>query len=252
MKPKIGITTKAFDQKRWYEQLQDSGYSVIEIGRRSARIYLDPEEITKILPHLEGIDLSMHSATCKVFTDNAQFTRTELEILKSEVLICNIIKAKELIFHLKHDKLSESEAYQLRKIIDFAQSHDVEMIFESNGILVAEVALNFLQRFPDVNYNLDLGHLNNGLGRGMLGMELDEFIRKIKDRTVYVHAHNNSGKKDEHKALPDGTLNWRHVLDLLDMKKIRKIIMEVKTEEDIKKSKTELDRYFNSKNNSHA
>ncbi len=247
MLPKIGITTSTFNQKRWYKEIANSEFKVIEIGGRGARIYLDPEWIEKIKPNLKNVDLSFHSGTVKIFTDNPQFTITELNMLKSEVLICKSLGITELIFHLKHDKLSKKEASQLREVVDFAKTNKVEIIYESNGIIVSDVALDFLKRFPDVNYNLDFGHLNNGYGRGMLGCELDEFINKIKDRVVYVHAHNNSGKKDEHIALRDGTLDWKHVLDLLDLSKIKKIIMEVRTIEDIKKSKEDLESYFNPK-----
>jgi len=244
MSPKIGISTKVFNQKTWYKEIKNFNCKNIEISGRTATLYLDPVWIKKIKPYLKGFNLSLHSRTIKIFTKSPQFTLTELNILKSEILICKMIGAKELIFHLKHDKLTRSEASKLRKIIDFAKKHKIQMIYESNGIIVANVALDFLKRFPDVNYNLDLGHLNNGYGRGMLGCELDEFIKKIKNRVVYVHAHNNSGKKDEHIALRDGTLDWKHVLDMLDMSKIKKIIIEVRTLKDAKKTKKDLDNYF--------
>lgn len=247
MKPKIGITTSIFNQKKWYKEIKDSEYRVLEIGKRTATIYLDPVWIDKIKPFLKDFDLSIHSGTVKVFTENSQFTITELNMLKSEILICEMIGAKELIFHLKHDKLTEKEESELREIIDFSKEHNVEMIYESNGIIVADVALDFLKRFPDINYNLDLGHLNNGYGRGMLGCELDEFINNIKDRVVYIHAHNNSGKKDEHIALRNGTLDWKNVLDLLDLSNVKKIIMEVRTINDINKTKEDLNEYFNPK-----
>ncbi len=247
MTPKIGINTSTFNQKEWYKEIGKSEYKVLEIGRRNATLYLDPAWINKIKPYLKGFDLSLHSGTVKVFTENVQFTNTELDMLKSEIIICEMIGAKELIFHLKHDKLTKKEASQLRKVLNYAKKHNVEMIYESNGIIVADVALDFLKRFPDINYNLDLGHLNNGYGRGMLGCEIDEFINKIKNRIVYVHAHNNSGKKDEHIALRDGTLDWKHVLNLLDMSVVRKIIMEVKSLDDIIKTQKDLDSFFKPK-----
>ena len=247
MVPKIGITTSTLDQKTWYAQVRAQPYRVLEIGKRSARMYLDPEWVAKITPRLEGFDLSMHSGTTKVFTSNEQFTTTELEVLKSEIVLCGMIGAKELVFHLKHEVLTDDEAYRLRDVVDFAKEHAVEMLYESNGILVADVALDFLKRFPDVNYVLDLGHLNNGYGRGMLGCTIDDFIGRVRDRVVYVHAHNNPGTSDDHRALRDGTLDWRHVLDLLDPDRVRKIIMEVRTLEDILTSKEDLDAYYRSR-----
>ncbi|MFT4307905.1 MAG: sugar phosphate isomerase/epimerase family protein [Candidatus Woesearchaeota archaeon] len=244
MVPQIGITTSTFDQKSWYREIASQPYRVLEIGRRSARMYLDPEWIAKIAPSLNGFDVSMHSGTTKIFTSNEQFTVTELETLKSEVVLCEMLGAKELVFHLKHDPLTDDEANRLRSVVDFAQERSVEMLYESNGILVADVALDFLARFPDVNYTLDLGHLNNGYGRGMLGCTIEEFVTRVRDRIVYVHAHNNSGTSDDHRALRDGTLNWRHVLDLLDPNRVRKIIMEVRTLEDLATSAEDLHDYY--------
>lgn len=248
MAPKIGVSTKCLNPKRWYKEIAGCGFKTIEIGKRSAKLYLDPEWIEKKLkPHLKDFDLSLHSGTVKVFTDNPQFTITELNMLKSEVLICEMLGIKELVFHLKHDKLSDDEASQLREVIDFAKEHNIEMIYESNGIIVADVVYDFLERFPDVNYNLDLGHMNNGYGRDMLGCEIDEFVKKIKDRVVYIHAHNNSGKKDSHSSLDDGTLDWKHVFDMLDMSIVKKIIIEISNLDDVNRTKKALDFYFKKK-----
>jgi len=118
------------------------------------------------------------------------------------------------------------------------------MIYESNGFFYGKTCLDILKRFPKLKYNLDLGHLNTALGNKTLCMSLDEFINKIKDRVVYIHAHNNNGKKDEHVSLEKGTLDWKHVLNMLDLSKIRKIIIEVNGIAGIKKTKKLLENYI--------
>lgn len=247
MVPKIGMTTKSFGFSKWYKEMQDSKCKVIEINKRSVKFYLIPKWIEKIKPYLKGFDLSLHSGTTKVFTKNKQFTKTELEMLKSEILICEMLGIKEFVFHLKNEKLDEKEASQIREIINFAKQKKIKMIYESNGLLVGDIALDFLKRFPDVNYNLDLGHLNNALGNNMLGYDIDDFINKIKDRVIYVHAHSNNSKKDEHKALRDGNLDWKKVLDLLDLKKVKRIMSETRTQEDDYKNLEDLKTYLNKK-----
>jgi endonuclease IV len=247
MIPKIGVTSKVFSFNKWYRDMHHSGFKVIELNKRKSIMKLVNVWLDQRKKDIKGFDLSMHTETTGVFSNNQQFTITELDTLKSEVILCKMFCIKELVFHLKNDKLSESEAAQLREIIDFAKQQGVEMIYESNAITVADVALDFLEKFPDVNYNLDLGHLNKGYGKGMLGCEIDEFIDKVKDRVVYIHAHNNSGLHDEHAALSDGTLDWKHVLDMLDMSKVKKIIIETITLEQAKKTKEDLDAYFRSK-----
>jgi sugar phosphate isomerase/epimerase len=61
---------------------------------------------------------------------------------------------------------------------------------------------------------------------------------------LYVHASNNSGQRDEHIGLEDGTLDWRHVLDMLDFSKIVKIIIEVRHTDMVEASTTALMRYL--------
>ncbi|MBW3019438.1 hypothetical protein KY329_04620, partial [Candidatus Woesearchaeota archaeon] len=111
----------------------------------------------------------------------------------------------------------------------------------------AELCLSVLNRFPDLGYNLDLGHMNVALQTGHLGIQLDEFLDKVKDRVVYIHAHNNNGQKDQHIALSDGILDWKHVLDNLDLSRVKKIIIECNLKEDALKSREALYKYLKPK-----
>jgi sugar phosphate isomerase/epimerase len=118
------------------------------------------------------------------------------------------------------------------------------MIYESNHKFYSKTCLDVLNSFPRLNYNLDLGHLNTSIGCKTLGMDLNNFLDKIKSRVVYIHAHNNNGINDEHKSLDKGTLDWREVLNRLNIFKARKIIIEIKTKEDILNTKRLLEDYL--------
>ena len=89
-----------------------------------------------------------------------------------------------------------------------------------------------------------MGHLNAGCGRDKLGCEIDEFVDQVKDRVVYIHASNNSGQMDEHAGLSEGTLDWRHVLDRLDLSKILKIIIEVRYMDAVEDCRNDLLGYL--------
>ncbi len=249
MTPKIGISTKIFSPRNWFDELDTQKYKVIEIYRRQTRLPFDPWWLKKynIKELLKGYDVSLHSATKSIFTGVDQFTITELHTLKSEIILCEMLDIKELIFHLKGEKLTESEEQQLREIINFAKQHNVQMIYECNSVAHAEVMLDILNRFPDIGFNLDIGHINKSAYHKKLGCEIGEFVKKVKDRIIYLHAHNNFGEHDNHNALSDGTLNWKHIFDQLDFSKIRKIIIETTKKENIAKSQQDLDLYFNSR-----
>jgi sugar phosphate isomerase/epimerase len=158
-----------------------------------------------------------------------------------------MIGAKELVFHLKTTKLSKEEEDIFEEVVKLAKENDIDLLYESNRTDSAELCLSVLNRFPEINYTLDLGHMNIAAKTGDLGMSIDEFISKIKDRVVYIHAHNNKGKWDEHTALSEGNLDWKHVLDSLDLSKVKKIIIECNKKEEALKCREDLYKYLNRK-----
>jgi sugar phosphate isomerase/epimerase len=222
---------------------------VIELISYDLNVRFNAEKVLKLKEALVGKDLSMHSQAGSVFSSVDQYgipdlAEAELSILRAEVVLCKVLGIKEFIFHLKSGKLTESEIKSVREVLDFAKEKGVEMIYESNFGFVAEETLAVLDEFPDINYNLDLGHLNGSLGGGVLGMTVEDFISRVKDRIVYVHAHNNDGVSDQHRSLADGTLDWRKVFCLLDFSNIRKVMAEVWDLKALLETKNLLEEYF--------
>lgn len=220
---KIGHTTKALSFRNWYNELDKCKSRVIEISGRSARLYFMEHWLSSIRPFLGGFDVSLHSRTTRVFSENPVFTDAELAVLRAEVGACRVLGIREMVFHLSNDLLTDGQASRLNDIFGFAKKCGVEMFYESNGRLDAALALDFLRRFPDINYNLDLGHLNVGIAKGSVP-DLDAFLDAIRERTVYVHAHGNDGSRDQHGALAEGSLDWRYVLGKLPY--VRKVLSE--------------------------
>ena len=226
MVPKIGLKTWNI----YYKGKDKINFDTLEVMSSDINIGFSRNKLTKAKNFLKNIDVSMHTQTKRLFTSaNPDLILMELNILKKEIIACKILGIKELIVHLKQEKLNKKEEKMFKEIIDFAKKRNVEIIYESNNTFYGETAINILKKFPKLKYNLDLGHLNTAIGNKTLGFELEEFISLVKDRIIYLHAHNNDGKKDEHKSLDSGTLDWKNVLDMIDFKKVRKIIIEVKT-----------------------
>ena len=62
------------------------------------------------------------------------------------------------------------------------------IVLTSSRKLYFEVAWDLLKKFPDISYNLDLGHLNVGIENKKFGYGLDEFLKKIdKKQSMYMH-----------------------------------------------------------------
>ena len=65
---------------------------------------------------------------------------------------------------------------------------------------------DFRGEAPDIAF--DIGHantLNQAIG----------FLDKWGHRIVHIHAHDNQGRFDEHKAIGDGTVNWKRIVSKL-------------------------------------
>jgi len=244
MTPKIGLKTKNI----FYEGGDRINFDVLEITTKDPNFTFNIKKVLKIKEFLKGKDLSMHTQTSRIFSCNNYkipfFNKAELNILKAEIIVSKILGIKEFIFHLKQEKLTKQEKEKLKRILNFAKKNKVEMIYESNKNFYSETCFEVLKCFPKLRYVLDLGHLNTAIGNKTLGMDLEKFLDKIKSRVVYVHAHNNNGVYDEHNSLEKGTLDWKFVLGKLDLSQIRKIIIEVKTTEDILNTRKLLEDYL--------
>ena len=244
MTPMVGITSQIIRQSKWYKGIGELGFNTVEINRQNSKLHFNLYFLEKVKKYLEGFDLSIHSGTSGIFQPYETFTKANLSMLAAEVDICRFLGARQFVFHLNDGPLSRENKKCLREVIDYAADAGVDMLYESNSILVADYAYEVLDSFPDLGYVLDLGHLNAGLGNGRLGCGLDEFVNQVKDRVVYVHASNNGGLHDEHHGLEAGTLDWRHVLDMLDFSKVMKIIIEVRHQDMVEDTREALVRYL--------
>lgn len=244
-RPIIGVTSQILRSSKWYKDVSGLGVDAIEINRRNSKLYLSTYFLEKVKRYLQDVHVSLHSATTGLFQELESFTQAELAMLQAEVDIAQFMGAPEVIFHLNATSLArDSHKGQLMRIIQYAKEKGVDLIYESDSVLQADDTCEVLETFAEVGYALDLGHLNNGHRRNMLGCDIDEFISRVKDRIVYIHANNNCGMVDEHKGLKGGTLDWRSVLDLIDMHRVRKIIIEVRSIHYLRDTQEELRDYL--------
>jgi sugar phosphate isomerase/epimerase len=242
--PIVGATSQLIRSSKWYKDATQLGVDAIEINRRHSKLHLNVYFLEKVKQYLQDLPVSLHSATTGVFQKLESFTQAELATLQAEIDVARFLGAHEIIFHLNSGALDESRKRRLAQVVDYGKENGVELIYESDSVLRAHDTCKVLETFPAVGYALDLGHLNNGYRRNLLGCEIEEFISRVRDRTVYIHANNNCGTIDEHKGLNDGSLNWRWVMDLLDICRIRKIIIEVHSIEYLKDSQDALRDYL--------
>ena len=242
VKPKIGF-------KVWnifYEGPNKINLNVMEITSKDKNFGFRKKDLGKIKKKLKGKYLSIHTQTKRVFTEKNNTLRDlEIATLRVEILASAYLNCKELIVHLKEDKLTENEVKTFSEILEFSRKKNVEILYEPNGNFNGRNFLYNLSKFPKLNVNLDLCHLAMAVQNRSLGMDLNDFLDKVKDRVVYVHA---SGYDDEEGHLPlhKGKLDWKAVLNKLNLSRIRKIIIELHNFEEFDKTRKQIEDYLKS------
>lgn len=246
MKPKIGIGIRNLKEFSFEKYPFDCYEFTSKIGGIEPNIL----KILELKERFKGKDLSLHSQLGRIFscTDRGcpEFNEAELEILKSEIIISKIVGIKQIIFHMKETEFTKEEIRLFNEVIKFANKKGIELIYE-NHVCSEEIIFKVLETFPEVNFCLDLGHLNLAIQKGKFKINLEEFLEKIKYRLTNIHAHNNDGMEDSHNSLDEGNFPWGSFLDRLKNKNLKKIIVECKKEEDCLKSKKLLEKHYNGK-----
>ncbi len=179
--------------------------------------YLSPKVIKKIreISINQGIKLIVH-------TPYYLPTSTMLPEIKKGV-IENVRKAIILARGLKSDKLTIHPGFQempgpairfcydslignLQKIVDIGQEHNVNICFENfdKPFLCSELKdyLYVLNSVDGLMATLDVGHANT------TNIKPSEYLKETRNLIMDIHIHDNNGKRDEHKCLGEGTIDF--------------------------------------------
>lgn len=237
----LGISTSALSASSWRNELPDVNF--IEINRRFCWVPFSKTIIDREKPKIKGKKTSFHSGLYHLFED--EFNEINNKIFENEIKLLSDLGGDFLIFHTPNKIFSAEEEVMLRKFISFANEKNVKLCYESNAQFDGAKVIQMLKDFPELDYNLDIGHFNLGIAKNTLGMSLNSFLDKIKNRIKYIHAHNNFGERDEHNSIENGTLDWKYIFKNLDLKNVR-IIMENKNIKDSMKSYEKVSSFLSS------
>ncbi len=116
-KPKIGFKTNNI----FYEGKDKINFNTLEIRSDDPHIGFNIKKVLKVKKFLKGKNVSMHTQTSRVFScrnrenKTPEFNEAELNVLKAEIILCKILGIRELIFHLKQEKLTKKGNKNLNK-----------------------------------------------------------------------------------------------------------------------------------------
>jgi sugar phosphate isomerase/epimerase len=171
---------------------------------------------------------------------NDRIREASLGIIRETVELAAELGALVVTMHPGHcspisvknrEKYLEIHRESLRKIARWSEEYGIKIGVENMPrfpILDAQNCDRLMEIIEgvEIGVTFDVGHLNTTTGN------FDRFIELFGERIVHVHLHDNSGERDEHLPLGEGTVPWERVvpklpdvtwtLEVSDLKSARK------------------------------
>lgn len=216
------------------------------------------EEIIKFREKLTGFNgtLSLHGPIYDMnpVSLDPQISKSSKERYIQAIEVCKELNVKYLVFHSQYTPIFDvANVYKewLAQNVDFWQEIIDEHLQNSDMTILME---NFMDTTPDIintlvsrvespNFKacLDTGHVN-------LFSKIPpiDWLDEMGSNLVYIHAHNNSGDKDEHQSFNQGTIDFEGFLNhLILLPNKMSLAIEVFNMEGIQESYEMLAPYMN-------
>lgn len=199
------------------------GIEVIQFGIASVLDELDKElesyrkalgsvlELREISVHGPFFDLSPASF-------DKEIRRVTKERFEESYTAAKRLGAKRIIYHTGFIPITYYIEGWLGNSIDFWKEFmgdkdgsievHLENVYEEEFWPIAKVIDEV--NHPSFTACLDIGHVN-----AYSSQSIDQWINGLGTRVGHVHIHNNSGVKDEHRALNIGSLDMEYVLKMI-------------------------------------
>lgn len=148
-------------------------------------------------------------------TDDEERRRGVAEIAAA-LRLREVFPFRYLVVHLgatgqRHERDSAKQARRsLRELIDLAGAQGVTIAVENipNTLSTSDQLARLADEFEQIRFCLDTGHAH--IEGDVVGA-----ARRLGDRIVTTHIHDNFGREDEHLPPYEGGIPWTELLDAL-------------------------------------
>lgn len=161
-----------------------------------AKKYFDFTEITiqpELLKNIDDVFYEFKKATDGVeVLGHIHWKIINFENIAKNIEILKGLGAKKITIHPFQNLNVEENAEIFNKINILLQKSEIDLLIEnisSPPYSSSDTILELLQKVPNVNITLDVGHANRIF-------ELDKFIDKFKTKIGHIHLHDNIGNSD--------------------------------------------------------
>jgi len=221
------MTERLVKTETLHAEIVDDGFHTLSARRVST---------LKDIGKSRGLKYSVHApfADINIASPSEPILRAMLKRLKQSINYANQLNAYMWVFHpgIKTgvstfypgaDWLQNLETIKALCRIgeDYGVRIAVENVPEPFPFLMKSVeqfARFYEEIDEDIRMVLDVGHANiNG--------QIESFLTTFADRIVHIHAHDNSGKNDEHLGIGYGTVDWQNFARTLKRISYDKIVV---------------------------
>ncbi|ASJ03279.1 xylose isomerase [Thermococcus profundus] len=228
----IGLSMTAYNGKTlegfedWVKDAKELGFDFIEILSEWPH-YLTRDNLPFFRKVLDayGLKATVHApfSDLNIASFNERIKEASLGIIRETIELAAELEALVVTMHPGHcspisvknrGKYLEIHREALRRISHWSEEYGVKVGVENMPrfpILDAQNCDRLMEIIEGVEIGItfDVGHLNTTT------RNFDRFMELFGHRIVHVHLHDNSGERDEHLSLGDGTVPWKRVLPKL-------------------------------------
>jgi len=226
-----------------------------EIGLEGSCLYEkqlgDFKEIAKAFK-AEGLACTMHAPFCDLApggADPAVLAATRVKLRKAFELI-EIFEPVSIVCHLayeenkhgfKQDEWLANSIETWQEMLAIAESQQVSVAFENTYETGPELHGKFLSALNSRygGFCLDVGHV-----MAFAGNSWQDWLPALLPWLIQLHLHDNSGDRDNHLAIGEGSFDFAGLFDFLRQQKQRPIItLEPHREEGLRDSLKALEAF---------
>ena len=256
------VFTTEYDLEGFIEFAAKAGFDLVQLSYEAplkwvGDISLDRRRRIRTLLKDFGLQVCIHSVAngVNVAWLNSRFREESLKQVKESIEFTYDVGAELLTTHPGWKDMYgyryPEEAYALaieghQELAEVAASYGIRLGVENmppgwtSFCVKPDEARAMIEAVDWDNFGLtlDVGHAN------IIGADaIDEFITPLANKIFLVHLHDNDGKRDHHRVIGEGTVDFHRAISLLEQAGINApLCIEAASLDDVIKGKENLEQ----------
>lgn len=258
------VFTKEYDLEGFIEFAAKKGFDFVQLSYEAplkwvGEISKDRRKRIQTLAKRLGLQVCIHSVACgvNVAWTNSRIRKESLSQIKEAIEFTYDVGAELLTIHPGWKDLYgyryPDEAYALAieghcELAEAASNYGIRIGIENMppGWISfcadpkeTKAMIQAVNR-ENLGLTLDVGHAN------ILGANaVEEFVRTLNDKILLIHIHDNDMKRDQHKVIGEGIIDFHKLISLLVQAGINApLCIESYSLNDLVKSKENLEQFL--------